>query len=410
MNQIQRNAISKFVPREFLTLMEYNSIMDINLGEMEERKLTITDVRITDFGAYTKNMKSDQIFNYLNQYFGNMCPIVRKHGGFVTKYNANGFVALYSKPKSAIRAASEMKKKLNEVNLPCPISISIHFSDLILGIIGENERMDCAFISNSNKVMSALQSLIQKFQIETITTLSSFNSIKNKHNDISYRVIGNLYFEEEELEQDKSIQVIEIMNSDDKIKQKEKFEHGVRLFMDKSYSEAFVVFDDLYKSNNKDSLILVYKNKCRQMIEQCRGLVSYLHIGEFLHDTCINQEFSKFCASEFSTENITIWNRIEDFRKLATSVLREEADKIYKQYFELQGDSAININDATKQSILVKIQDENTPIDSTLFDKVQKELELLMNDTWNRFKAKPAYIRSIMYSQYAPRALYLNDF
>lgn len=55
-------------------------------------------------------------------------PIVKSHGGFMIKYEADNCLAMFPEPGAAVRAAIEMQKAFAAVNLLTPEDQDIHIS------------------------------------------------------------------------------------------------------------------------------------------------------------------------------------------------------------------------------------------------------------------------------------------
>jgi len=102
-----------------------------------------------------------------------MGPVIRANNGFVDKYMGDGIMALFpGDARNAIDAALGIREALAEYNshrshsgyAPIRIGIGIHRGPLMLGTIGENQRMDSTVISDTVNAASRLEGLTKKFQ------------------------------------------------------------------------------------------------------------------------------------------------------------------------------------------------------------------------------------------------------
>jgi hypothetical protein len=92
LSKLQEATIRKFVPKEFMKLLNVSSITDMVLGKHVERDITMLQVEM-------KNMSTQkspaETLRTLNDFLSTICPLVRKNGGFVDRYTGDGFTALF---------------------------------------------------------------------------------------------------------------------------------------------------------------------------------------------------------------------------------------------------------------------------------------------------------------------------
>ncbi|TGK28948.1 adenylate/guanylate cyclase domain-containing protein [Leptospira gomenensis] len=182
-------SYSRFVPLEFLKFLGKKNITEIELGDQTQKEMTILFSDIRSFTQLSEKMTPKDNFDFLNSYMGKMGPIIRKHGGFVDKYLGDGIMALFpDSPDNALEAAIEMKKELelhNETRLerryePIRIGIGIHTGVLMLGTIGEMERMDGTVISDAVNLASRIEGLTKEYQADILLSDDSYRKIRNR--------------------------------------------------------------------------------------------------------------------------------------------------------------------------------------------------------------------------------------
>jgi class 3 adenylate cyclase len=165
-------SLERFIPREFLGFLGKENILEVELGNWSEREMTIFFLDIRNFTALSENMSPRDNFRFLNSFLSIFGPIVRTHGGFIDKYPGDGIMALFPEgPDGALASALEMRERLVDYNAgrakggydPIRFGIGIHAGPLMLGTIGENNRMDSTVISDSVNTASRLEGLTKKF-------------------------------------------------------------------------------------------------------------------------------------------------------------------------------------------------------------------------------------------------------
>lgn len=193
-------AYSRFVPHELLDLLNLQSINSVKLGSSIECEMTILFSDIRNFTEMSETMTPQENFNFLNSFYGKISPVIRSNGGFIDKYIGDGFMALFhNSPKDAVAAAVQMRHAIGRYNEErdragyrrIDIGIGIHSGSIILGTIGDEERMDGTVISDTVNLASRLEDLtkIGAPIIVSHTTLYSLDNIL----DYNFRFIGEMY-------------------------------------------------------------------------------------------------------------------------------------------------------------------------------------------------------------------------
>ncbi|XDD49475.1 adenylate/guanylate cyclase domain-containing protein [Leptospira sp. WS92.C1] len=193
-------SYSRFVPLEFLKFLGKKNITEIGLGDQTQKEMTILFSDIRSFTQLSEKMTPKDNFDFLNSYMGRMGPVIRKHGGFVDKYLGDGIMALFpDSPDDALEAALEMKQELDRLNEsrlerkyePIRIGIGIHTGVLMLGTIGEVERMDGTVISDAVNLASRIEGLTKEYGVDLLLSDESFRKIRNRKK-YSFKELGKV--------------------------------------------------------------------------------------------------------------------------------------------------------------------------------------------------------------------------
>ncbi len=165
-------SLERFIPKEVLSFLQKESIVEIELGDHCEQPMSVMFVDIRDFTTLSETMTPQENFKFINSYLRRMGPVVRRHNGFVDKYMGDGIMALFPGPaQDAIDAALAVRAALVEYNhhrvksgYPAiRVGVGVHRGPLMLGTIGENQRMDSTVISDTVNAASRLEGLTKKF-------------------------------------------------------------------------------------------------------------------------------------------------------------------------------------------------------------------------------------------------------
>ncbi len=255
-------AYERFVPREFLSFLNKKSIVDVELGDQIQREITILFSDIRSFTALSEQMNPQENFDFLNTYLRRMGPVIRKHQGFIDKYIGDGVMAIFpGRVEDAILASTEMLHKLSNYNLereqegrvPITIGIGVHIGSVMLGTIGEEERMESTVISDAVNFAARLEDLTKRYGASLIVS---------EHTLACLETPGHYYIRRLGKAQVKgkrnAVAVFEIYDGDPdhvkrlKKKTADKFEEGLCFYSAKEFVNAAAVFEKIAQINPHD--------------------------------------------------------------------------------------------------------------------------------------------------------------
>jgi class 3 adenylate cyclase len=181
-------AYGRFVPQDFLRFLDKKSVLDVKLGDQVQKDMTILFSDIRSFTQLSESMTPAENFNFLNSYLSRVGPEIRSHNGFIDKYIGDAIMALFpDSADDAVHAALAMLHKLKEYNehrrssgyTPISIGIGIHTGRLMLGTVGEHERMDGSVIADAVNLCSRLQGLTRIYGGSILVTGHTLGLMKD---------------------------------------------------------------------------------------------------------------------------------------------------------------------------------------------------------------------------------------
>ncbi|MCP4701903.1 MAG: HAMP domain-containing protein [Gammaproteobacteria bacterium] len=186
-------AYERFVPYQFLSLLDKQSIIDIHLGDHVEKEMTVLFSDMRDFTAMSETMTPRETFAFINAYLGRMEPVIHKHNGFIDKYIGDAIMALFPDVDDAVQAAFGMLKTLADYNVlrrryglrQVEIGVGINTGLLMLGTVGGKNRMDGTVISDAVNLAARLEGLTKLYRAPLL--LSEYSRLKLK-DDSKYRI------------------------------------------------------------------------------------------------------------------------------------------------------------------------------------------------------------------------------
>ena len=99
-------SFSRFVPSEYLSFLQRESILDVKLGDSAQREMTVFFSDIRSYTSPSEEMSPRTNFAFINDYLGKAVRYIHANGGMVNQYLGDGILALFANdPKMAIRSA-----------------------------------------------------------------------------------------------------------------------------------------------------------------------------------------------------------------------------------------------------------------------------------------------------------------
>lgn len=272
--EIQQNsaAVARFVPQDFLKVLNRKNIADIKLGDCVEKFMTVLFLDIKSFTTLAEQLSSVDIFNLVNSLMSYLDPVIVKNGGFIDKYIGDALMALFDDADNAVAAALGMLDALNEFNehraqnnlLPINVGIGINSGSLIVGTVGFESRMDCSVISDAVNIASRVESLTRNFNIELLISGQTYQQLKYIEN-YHLRSLGFTSVKGKNL----PIKVYEVFNHDNiaEIQLKKNtlplFTQALNHYEEKRFPEAVALLKQVIAKDAHDSAALYFLAQCQ---------------------------------------------------------------------------------------------------------------------------------------------------
>ncbi len=265
---------SRFVPTEFLRCLGQENIVELKLGDQVQREMTILFVDIRAFTSLSEEMSPKENFKFINSYLSRFSPMIGTHNGFVDKYVGDAIMALYpGGPEDAIKTAIEMVEHIKIYNghrnkcgyKPINIGVGIHTGNLILGIIGDDVRMQGTVISDAVNLASRIQDVTKLYKANIVISQETFIKLQNPM-DYDFRFLGKVKVKGKA----KTVSLFEIYNTDsEEIKQaktdtKRDFETGILLFSKKEFFDARKLFEKIVAVNPSDYTAQLFLDRTKK--------------------------------------------------------------------------------------------------------------------------------------------------
>ncbi len=269
-------SYSRFVPHQFLSFLGHKSITEVKQGDHVQKEMTVFFSDIRSFSTLSESMTPSDNFNFLNSYLKRVSPLIREKEGFIDKFIGDAIMALFPQTAdSALEASLSILQELQIYNkhrissgyLPINIGIALHTGILMLGTIGEENRMDGTVISDAVNLASRMEGLTKVFGASIIVSEETMTKLVNpeKYNK---RFLGNVHVKGK----NQSVKIFEIFDgdSDDILQKKQKtiadYENGINHYINNKYNEAHASFTKVLQILPEDKASEFYMNKIEEQL------------------------------------------------------------------------------------------------------------------------------------------------
>ena len=319
-------AYERFVPSEFLGILQKRSILDVEGGDQVQREMTIMFADIRDFTPLSESMTPSENFRFLNGYMRQISPFIRQNQGFVDKFIGDEIMALFPRrPDDALRAAIDMLRQVALYNgyrekngyAPIQVGISIHTGTLILGMIGEAERLEGTVISDAVNLASRLEGLTKVYGAGILISKQTLELIEDP-DEYNVRFLDNVQVKgKKEL-----VDIFELFDGDAesvrdlKLETKADFERGQALYKERNWPEALVLFQQVLARNPDDVPAQLYLKRVEIALSLDKPRIEVLLIddqliiGEAVRRMLAAQEDINFHFCQDAKEAIEMANKI----------------------------------------------------------------------------------------------------
>ena len=176
-------AYGRLIPRQLLTLLERDSIVDVKLGDQIERKLTIMFSDIRDFTPLSESMTPSENFAFINSYLGVMEPVIDRHRGIIDKYMGDAIMALFThSADDAVNGSIALLEKLEHYNagraragyVPIQIGVGLNTGMVIIGTVGGANRMDSTVIGDAVNLGSRIEEATKTYRAQILISQNTY--------------------------------------------------------------------------------------------------------------------------------------------------------------------------------------------------------------------------------------------
>lgn len=269
-------AYERFIPRELASFLQKESIVDVQLGDQIQREMSILFSDIRDFTALSEMMSPQENFNFINAYLSYIGPVIRHHCGFIDKYIGDAVMALFPEQAGdALQAAIGMLDEVANYNTyrrqrgrrPIRTGIGLHTGELMLGIIGEEQRLEGTVISDAVNTAARIEGLTKQYGASILVsekTLFSLATPTHYH----FRFLDKVKVKGK-IEPISVFEILDGLSDEDlqlKLETRPHFEKGLLHYHSQEFEAAKHYFAHVVETHPDDRAAVIYLRRVEHFI------------------------------------------------------------------------------------------------------------------------------------------------
>jgi class 3 adenylate cyclase len=270
------SAAARFIPSQYLDLLEKDSIVDIKLGDHVRAEMAVMFSDLRGFSTLSEDMTPQQNFDYINEYLELVSPVIKQHDGFIVKFLGDGMMAVFPYGvDSAVLAGIEKLRVIQKYNAaldhrglpPIEIGIGIHTGHMMVGFVGESLRMQGDAFSDTVNLTSRVEGLNKYFGTSMIITQETLLRL-NTPIPYTLRYIGKVKVKG----RDHPIELHEICDGlgqetlNSRMAIKEDFELGLNAYVKGRFEIAREHFFRVLQRTPEDPAAILYSQRVEQWL------------------------------------------------------------------------------------------------------------------------------------------------
>ena len=253
-------AYARFVPRAFLELLGKTDVRDVALGDGIAAEMTVLFTDVRSFASISETLTPEGTFAFINRLLSRTGPIVREHGGIVDKYVGDAIMALFPQSNDrALQSAIALQHAVAALNAersesaPIAVGAGLHRGSVMLGTIGESERMDGTVIADAVNVASRVEGLTKYFGARIMITETVRAALEDP-DAYAMRYLGRVAMQGKQ----HGIGVYEVLDGDEPARRAAKlatlaaFDDAVRDFVNGRFTGAARAFEGVLANDPHD--------------------------------------------------------------------------------------------------------------------------------------------------------------
>ncbi len=271
-------AYSRFVPNDYLRFLRKKSITDVQLGDHVSKVMAVMFSDIRSFTTISEGMTPKENFAFVNAYLKRVSPEIRNNHGLIVKFLGDGMMAVFPEGSDdAIAAGVAMFRSVEQYNekrqrdgwLPIHVGIGIHVGHMMLGMVGEHNRIQGDAFSDNVNLTARLEGLTKFYGVSLLISEQAFEHL-SRPEDYQIRFLDRAIVKG----RNEPITVYEILDAEAevmrllKLQTQPDFEQGLEHYRAGELAHAKANFEKVVAVNTEDKTARLYLERVEILTER----------------------------------------------------------------------------------------------------------------------------------------------
>lgn len=271
------SSFARFFPAEYLQFLRKDSVTDVQLGDYVSKTMAVMFSDIRSFTTLSETMTPQENFNFVNEYLKRVSPEIRNHYGIIVKFLGDGMMAVFPDgADDAVAAGVAKQKRVQEFNkerfetdLPLQVGIGIHVGHMMLGMVGESNRIQGDAFSDNVNLTARLEGLTKFYGVSMLISGQTFEHLSHPDR-YQIRFLDRAIVKG----RNEPIAVYEVLDAEPeailqlKLQTQGDFERGIQYYRDRAFKDAKVCFEQVLAVDLADKTAMLYLERVETLLEQ----------------------------------------------------------------------------------------------------------------------------------------------
>jgi adenylate cyclase len=271
-------SFARFFPAEYLQFLRKENVTDVQLGDYVSKIMAVMFSDIRSFTTLSERMTPQENFNFVNDYLKRVSPEIRNHYGIIVKFLGDGMMAVFPEgADDAVAAGVAKQRRVQEFNeervsktdLPLQVGIGIHVGHMMLGMVGEESRIQGDAFSDNVNLTSRLEGLTKFYGV---SMLISGQTLEHMSHPDRYQI----RFLDRAIVKGRNepLTVYEVLDAEPedirqlKLQTQTDFNRGIQHYRDRAFSDAKACFEQVLAVHSFDKTAALYIERIESLLEQ----------------------------------------------------------------------------------------------------------------------------------------------
>ncbi len=271
------DSFARFFPAEYLKFLRKDSVTQVQLGDYVSKTMAVMFSDIRSFTTLSETMTPQENFNFVNDYLKRVSPEVRNHYGIIVKFLGDGMMAVFPEgADDAVKAGIAKQKRVQEFNQerlakgdsPVQVGIGIHVGHMMLGMVGDNNRIQGDAFSDNVNLTARLEGLTKFYGV---SMLISSQTLEHLSNPAQYQI---RFLDRAIVKgRNEAIAVYEVLDAESeeichlKLQTQANFKQGIDCYRDRAVTDAKTCFEQVLAVNPLDKTAKLYLERVEGLLE-----------------------------------------------------------------------------------------------------------------------------------------------